>query len=93
MLRAMSTSQRVTANDTMGQLLTAHPGAARVLVDRGMHCVGCAIAPFETIAEACAIYDISVEELFAALDRVVEAERQTSHDGAYSHNPSRRDDV
>jgi hybrid cluster-associated redox disulfide protein len=39
-----------------------------------MHCVGCAIAPFETIAEACAIYGLSVEALFAALDRSAAAE-------------------
>jgi hydroxylamine reductase len=71
----MSTSHRVTANDTIERLLTSQPGAARTLLDFGMHCVGCTIAPFETIAEACAIYGLSVEELFAALDRSVAAER------------------
>jgi hybrid cluster-associated redox disulfide protein len=69
----MTASQRITANHTIEQLLTMQPGAARVLVDRGMHCVGCAIAPFETIAEACAIYEVSVGELFAALDRLGDA--------------------
>jgi hybrid cluster-associated redox disulfide protein len=40
-----------------------------------MHCAGCAIAPFETIGEACAIYGVSVKELLAALDRPPDAER------------------
>ncbi len=71
----MSPSRRVTSNDTIEQLLTKQPRAARVLVDRGMHCVGCDIAPFETIAEACAIYGVPVEEFMAALDRSAEAER------------------
>ena len=70
---SMTSSQRVTANDTVEQFLTK-PGAVRVLVDCGMHCVGCAVAPFETVAEACAIYGVSVDELFAALDRSAEAE-------------------
>jgi len=71
----MTTSQRVTANDTIEQLLNRQPGSARALVDCGMHCVGCAIAPFESIAEACAIYGVSVDELFAALDRSAETKR------------------
>jgi len=75
MLSAMTTSHRVSADDTIEALLTRQPGAARVLIDRGMHCVGCAIAPFETIREACAIYGVSVEELLNALDRPPDAER------------------
>lgn len=62
------TTQRVSANDTIEALLARQPGAARILLDRGMHCVGCAIARFETIAEACAIYGLSVEELLKAIE-------------------------
>ena len=72
MLEPMTAPPSITADQTIEQLLTMQPGAARVLVDRGMHCVGCAIAPFETIAEACAIYDVSVEELCAALERLAD---------------------
>lgn len=75
MLRAMDTSQRVTPDDSIEDLLARHPGAARVLVDYGMHCVGCVIAPFETIAEACANYGVPTDELIAALDRSAAAER------------------
>jgi hypothetical protein len=32
-----------------------------------MHCVGCAIAPFETIAEISAIYGLSLEQLLVDL--------------------------
>jgi hybrid cluster-associated redox disulfide protein len=71
----MTSARSVSANDTIEVLLTRHPRAARVLVDHGMHCAGCAIAPFETIGEACAIYGVSVKELLAALDRPPDAER------------------
>lgn len=57
----------VTANNTIAELLAVHPAAARVLVNHRMHCVGCDIAPFETIGDACAIYGVAVEELFADL--------------------------
>lgn len=75
MLSPMATPHRISADDTIETLLTRQPHAARVLIDRGMHCVGCTIAPFETISEACAIYGVSVEELLKALDRPPDAER------------------
>ena len=55
------------ANETVAALLAREPRAARVLLDHGMHCVGCAIAPFETLAEICAIYGVSLEQLIVEL--------------------------
>ena len=55
------------ADETVAALLTREPRAARVLLDHGMHCVGCAIAPFETLAEICVIYGVSLEQLIADL--------------------------
>ncbi len=75
MLCVTSMTHGITANDTIGELITRQPRAARLLIDRGMHCVGCAIAPFETIAEACAIYGVSVELLLIEFDRLTDAER------------------
>jgi PAS domain S-box-containing protein len=42
--------------------------AARILVNQHMHYVGCAIAPFETLGEACEIYGISLRGLLAELN-------------------------
>jgi predicted 3-demethylubiquinone-9 3-methyltransferase (glyoxalase superfamily) len=33
-----------------------------------MHCVGCAIAPFETLEEACDIYGVSLRDLLTELN-------------------------
>lgn len=55
----------LTANTTIAELLATHPSAARVLVSHRMHCVGCDIAPFETIGDACAIYGIALDDFFA----------------------------
>lgn len=38
------------------ELLTIHPRAAEAFIDRRMACVGCPIAPFETIEEVVRIY-------------------------------------
>lgn len=58
----------VTASTTVAEVLLKRPLAARILVNHRMHCVGCAIAPFETLAEACEIYGVSLRDLLAELN-------------------------
>lgn len=48
--------EMVNTDDIVSALLTRHPRVARVLVNHGMHCVGCAIGRFEAQSEACAVY-------------------------------------
>jgi hybrid cluster-associated redox disulfide protein len=61
-------TQPVTATLTVAEVLLRRPFAARVLVNHRMHCVGCAIAPFETLAEACEIYGVSLSDLLDELN-------------------------
>lgn len=61
----------------MAGLLASRPDAAGILVSHGMHCIGCAIARFETVAEACAIYGVSAEQLLLEIDHQA-AQRQRS---------------
>ena len=56
--------------------LAREPRAARVLLRHGLHCVGCAIAPFETIAEICAIYMNSTTTATVYRRRLDRSERQ-----------------
>lgn len=58
----------LSADDTMAEVLQKRPAAARILVAHRMHCVGCAIAPFETLAEACAAYGLPTEHILADLE-------------------------
>ena len=67
------------ADETVAALLARDPGAARVLLDHGMRCVGCAIAPFETLAEVCLIYEVSLVQFIGELrDRGASEERETT---------------
>ncbi len=51
----------------VADVLAARPGAARVFIDRGMGCVGCTFAPFETVAEAAHAYGLEPRALARAL--------------------------
>jgi hybrid cluster-associated redox disulfide protein len=65
--------------ETLSALLARNPRTARILLNHGMHCVGCAIAPFETLAEACAVYGVPVERLLVELsERGPVADRESA---------------
>ena len=64
-----STHSQLTKNNTIAELLATYPVAARILVSHRMHCVGCDIAPFETIADACVAYGVTVDDFIAEIRR------------------------
>ena len=54
-------------NMLVTDVLAANPAAARVFIERRMGCVGCAFAPFETVAEVARIYGIEPGDLARVL--------------------------
>lgn len=56
---------------TVAQLLELHPVAMRVFIEQRMSCIGCSIAPFHTIAEACSEYDLSLDRFIEELAGII----------------------
>jgi hybrid cluster-associated redox disulfide protein len=52
---------------TVAELLEQWPACARVLLSRGMACVGCELSVFETLSEAARVYNVEQVQLLAAL--------------------------
>jgi hydroxylamine reductase len=75
----MATAEPVHVNDTIAVVLMKRPSAAHVFVGRRMHCLGCDVAAFETLAEACAVYGLPVDDILAELDRPPDADRQENN--------------
>jgi hybrid cluster-associated redox disulfide protein len=59
---------------TVAEVLDRWPATAAAFVRRRMACVGCAMAPFDTIGEAAAVYGIEVEGLLDELGRLTDRE-------------------
>ena len=53
---------------TIGELLNTAPEKADILLEAGMHCLGCPASQAETIEEACEVHGIDVEELMKKLN-------------------------
>lgn len=53
---------------TIGEILEKAPEKAEVLLEIGMHCLGCPASQMETLEEACEVHGIEVEEVIAKLN-------------------------
>lgn len=58
----------IDKNTKIGELLEMAPEKADILLEAGMHCLGCPASQAETIAEACEVHGIDVEELIKKLN-------------------------
>ncbi len=58
----------INANTKIGELLEIAPEKANILLEAGMHCLGCPASQAETLAEACDVHGIDVEELLKMLN-------------------------
>lgn len=52
----------------LGDLLESNPEKADILMEAGMHCLGCPASQMETLEEACEVHGIDVDELVALLN-------------------------
>lgn len=52
----------------IGDLLQAYPDKADILLEAGMHCLGCPASQMETLEEACSVHGIDVDELIETLN-------------------------
>ena len=53
----------------IGDFVETYPDKVDVLLDAGMHCIGCLAAQDETIEEACEVHGIDVEDLLKELNK------------------------
>lgn len=53
---------------TIGELLETSPEKADILLEAGMHCLGCPASQAETIEEACEVHGLDVEEIIKKLN-------------------------
>ena len=60
----------ITKDTTIGEALRTNPNIAPVLMEIGMHCLGCPSAQGETLAEAAMVHGIAVDDLMAKIAAV-----------------------
>lgn len=59
---------KIEKTTKIGELLEIAPEKAEILLNAGMHCLGCPASQEETIEEACMVHGIDVDELIDRLN-------------------------
>ena len=58
----------ITKNMVIGDILRMDAGVAAILMNSGMHCLGCPSAQMESIADACTVHGIDVNTVLEKLN-------------------------
>ena len=59
---------KVTKETTMGEMLELDGGIAVILMQAGMHCVGCPSSIGESLEEACMVHGMNCDEVIADIN-------------------------
>lgn len=63
-----NSSDEITKDTVIGDLLRINPDSASRLMEAGMHCLGCPASQMETLEEACGVHGLDVEVLLNKLN-------------------------
>lgn len=58
----------VTKEMRIGEVLSIHRGTAKIMMEFGMHCLGCPASAMESLEAACAVHGSNVDELVHQLN-------------------------
>ena len=64
----------ITKDTLIGEMLEYDMGIAYILMQSGMHCVGCPSSIGESLEEACFVHGLNVEDVLANI-HAYQAER------------------
>ena len=59
---------QITKDMTIGEILRARPEVAPVLMEAGMHCLGCPSAQGESLEEAAMVQGMDINDLMAKIE-------------------------
>lgn len=67
----------ITKATTMGEMLQYDMGIAYVLMEAGMHCVGCPSSIGESLEEACMVHGLNADEVMANIQEYLNVKKES----------------
>lgn len=61
-------AKQVTKDMIIGEILQVHQGVIPILMNSGMHCLGCPSSQMESLADACMVHGIDADALITELN-------------------------
>ena len=67
---------QVTKETTMGEMLTIDQGIAYILMQCGMHCVGCPSSINESLEQACYVHGLDADSVLSTINEYLAQTQQ-----------------
>lgn len=70
----MAEKQNITKTMTLGEVVSKFPKTIPIMLDYGLHCVGCHVAAFETIEQGALAHGMDkkqLEKMLKEMNKVV----------------------
>ena len=64
---------QVTKDMNIREMVMMDEGIAEMLMNAGMHCLGCMMSHFENLEQACAVHGIDADALVDQINEYLEA--------------------
>ena len=64
---------QVTKDMNIREMVLMDEGIAEILMNAGMHCLGCMMSHFENLEQACAVHGIDADALVDQINEYLEA--------------------
>jgi hybrid cluster-associated redox disulfide protein len=77
-MEALMEQPQLKGSLTVAEVLVRWPQTISVFMHHRMACVGCAIAPFETLAEVANVYDLELYNFLGELEGIIKQPRARS---------------
>lgn len=66
----------ITKQSKMGDMIEFDRGIAVVLMESGMHCVGCPASIGESLEEACEVHGLDADEVLKSINEYLESKNE-----------------
>lgn len=70
-----STDKHISKDILIAELVDKHPDTIPILIENGMHCIGCGASMFETLEEGFmghGMTDVEIEKIMSDINRYIE---------------------
>ena len=64
-------SPEINKNMTFIKIMQKYPKAAKILMKRGMHCVGCGMAGYETLEQGAVMHGLDADKLVNEINKKI----------------------
>ena len=64
--------KQVTKDMNIREMVLMDEGIAEMLMNAGMHCLGCMMSHFENLEQACAVHGIDADALVTEINEYLE---------------------